>query len=121
MTEIPSKYVPNKRQWEDKEWLYEQYWGQMKSLRSLSEAVDVGTRAIKEQMDKYGIPTRGKEFKPENTTSPFTGFYRDTPAQTTEKDYTTEDQPEKMTDDENLTWQKVAQKEEYISDKAIIQ
>lgn len=72
------KYVPEKRDWEQKSWLYEQYWGKMQSLQDVADMTDVSKKHIRRQMNKHGIPRRDKQATmPLNSRSPFSGFYHD--------------------------------------------
>jgi hypothetical protein len=54
----PNKYVPDPRQWEDKSWLYEQYWGRILSIDEVAAQTDVSGQTIVRRMDKLGIPRR---------------------------------------------------------------
>lgn len=51
-------YAPTDREWEDKQWLYEQYWGQVKTVAEMAMSVDVSRETLYRQMDSYGIPRR---------------------------------------------------------------
>jgi len=75
----PDKYIPETRQWEQKEWLYEQYWGEMHSTREMSEKVSVSTMTIKRTLKKFGIPLRTTSYNSYNAVSPFAGFYGQKP------------------------------------------
>jgi len=74
-TETPARYRPEPRQYEDKQWLYEQYWGQLKAFNEIAEDLDCGERQIREQMAAFGIPRRVRRYTSENSVSAFTGFY----------------------------------------------
>lgn len=85
MTAVPEKYQPEPRLYEQKDWLYEQYWGELRSAGDLADDADTGHKTILEWMEKYGIPTRTDGFKRDNSVSPFRGFYRDEAARTDEQ------------------------------------
>lgn len=76
MTTVPDKYAAEPRQWEKKEWLYEQYWVKMLTLAEIAERTDVGRRAIREQLKEHGIPKRLPYYRRDNAVSPFAGFYK---------------------------------------------
>jgi len=61
----PAKYRPDERQWEDKAWLYEQYWGEMKSCSEIAAGRDVSPRHIQTTMNELGIPRRHDSWKRE--------------------------------------------------------
>jgi len=81
----PEKYLPDPRQYEDKAWLYEQYWGELRPVREIADDCNVGHAAVREQMVEFGIPRRGGNYTRENTVSPFAGFYHDAAARTDEQ------------------------------------
>jgi hypothetical protein len=54
----PAKYRATQRTYEDKDWCYEQYWGEMRSLTDMAEECGVTYDTIKRQMDEFGIPRR---------------------------------------------------------------
>lgn len=56
--ETPERYQPEPRKWEDKDWLYEQYWGEWHDQSEIAEQVDVCQRVISNKMAELGIPTR---------------------------------------------------------------
>jgi len=86
MTHVPEKYQPSKRKYEQKEWLYEQYWGELLPLRVLAETCGVSHHQIRESLDEHGIPRHPDHWTRENNVSPFHGFYNDSNART-EGDY----------------------------------
>lgn len=57
-SETPQRYVPETRIWEKKDWLYEQYWGEMKSSIEIAEKTGVSYERILTKMDEHGIPRR---------------------------------------------------------------
>jgi hypothetical protein len=75
MNETPERYKPDPRSWEQKDWLYEQYWGQLKSGRAIAEDVEVHERTIREELARHGIPRRPVAWRKESQKSPFAGFY----------------------------------------------
>lgn len=80
-------YEPEPRVWENKQWLYEKYWGEFLSARSISDEVDSSPRVIREQMEEFGIPRRPRGYKNDGTVSPFAGFYNeDEASRSDEKD-----------------------------------
>jgi len=54
----PEKYRPEPRKYEQKDWLYQQYWGEMKSTIEIAEGVAVTQRYIVDLLDEHGIPRR---------------------------------------------------------------
>jgi hypothetical protein len=71
------KYAAKPRKCEDKAFLYEQYWGELKSVRSIAnmDCVEVAKRKVKEQMRSFGIPIRGSRYRPDNAVPPYSCFY----------------------------------------------
>lgn len=71
------KYIPEPRKCEDKAFLYEQYWGKLKSVRDISrmDCVNVERRKITEQLNEFGIPIRGSRYDSRNSVSPYSCFY----------------------------------------------
>lgn len=57
-TETPQKYRAESRKFDDKAWLYEQYWEQMKSQLAIAEECDVSQTRISAAMKTHGIPAR---------------------------------------------------------------
>jgi len=55
---VPNKYTPEPRKFEDKEWLYKQYWGRVKTISDLAEQTDVSAQTIVRSMDALGVPRR---------------------------------------------------------------
>jgi len=84
MTDVPAKYQPEPVI--EKATLYELYWGDEKlPVREIAERHDVCHKMVGQLMDKHGIPRRVGSYTRGNTVSPFTGFYTDQPARTTEQ------------------------------------
>jgi hypothetical protein len=77
MSTVPQKYQPEPAQYEQKDWLYQQYWGQLKSQNEIAAEVECSRKKIRMEMAKHGIPTRetGCNAKQAN---PFAGFYNPT-------------------------------------------
>jgi hypothetical protein len=73
----PSRYEVEKRDWEKKSWLQEQYWGQLKSSERVAEEVDVNPKHIRRQLAEFGIPRRYNTYRRRSPMSPFSGFYTD--------------------------------------------
>jgi len=57
-SETPAKYRAEPPQYEQKDWLYEQYWGKGLSMKAMAEACDSNHQDIRDAMDEYGIPRR---------------------------------------------------------------
>jgi hypothetical protein len=72
----PDKYKGEKRKYENKEWLQQQYWSEMKSKKEIAALCKVGsTKEIGKAMREFGIPRRPPEAHQE-VVSNFRGFYR---------------------------------------------
>jgi len=97
MTTVPEKYQPSKRQYEQKEWLYEQYWRELLPMRELAQKADVSHWLIRKAMEKHGIPRHADNWTQDNNVSPFAGFYNDENART-EGDYYEDIHPTEPTD-----------------------
>lgn len=54
----PNRYTPDPRKFEDKQWLYEQYWGKVLSIDEVAAKTDVSSQTIIRAMDERGIPRR---------------------------------------------------------------
>lgn len=105
MTETPARYVPEKRQYEKKDWLYEQYWGELLSATEVAEKVDVERRTILRKLRDKGIPRRPIRYRPETPTSPFTGFYNgDENAQVTGDEVNTASYDQEKAQESKLMW-----------------
>lgn len=78
----PEKYKPDKKKYEDKYWLMEQYWGKLRSTREIAEENNVSHWQVCEHLRKFGIPIRPTGYTPDNSVSPFSGFYGDEPTPT---------------------------------------
>jgi len=81
MTDVPEKYQPDERKYEQKDWLYQKYWGELLSQQDIADIVDTHRTVIKENMDEFGIPTRPDGYTRDNCMSAFSGFYNDSPTQ----------------------------------------
>lgn len=75
---VPPKYQAEPRQYEDKRYLQEQYWGELKSIQDIADECDTGNKVIRNEMHRHGIPTRVDGYTFSNSVSPFAGFYRGT-------------------------------------------
>jgi len=78
MSNVPPKYQPDDRQWEDKHWLYEQYWKRQRSIVSIAEDTNVSHQKVKQQLTECGIPRRLDECHDRSRVGLFDGFYRST-------------------------------------------
>lgn len=72
MSENP--YAPEPEKYEQKQWLYEQYWGQLKSQNKIVAGLDVSRKKIRMEMNEHGIPRR-TESAAHPQSNPFEGFY----------------------------------------------
>jgi hypothetical protein len=77
----PDKYQAKPRKHEQKEWLYEQYWGELKTMEEMATEAPVERKEIRLALVEAGIPRRPKGCII-GKTSPFAGFYRDENAPT---------------------------------------
>jgi len=57
-TKSTNPYAPPKREWNEKHWLYKQYWGEVKTVAEIATSVDVSRQTILRTMDEKGIPRR---------------------------------------------------------------
>lgn len=48
-----------KKEYQDRDWLYDQYWIQMKSIPQIAKSVNTSTTTISSWMIKFQIPCRG--------------------------------------------------------------
>jgi len=53
-----SQYTPTTRKWTEKEWLYDQYWNQIKTINEVANETDVSRQSILRAMKRAGIPRR---------------------------------------------------------------
>jgi len=97
MTDVPAKYQPDDRQFENKQWLYERYWGDLQPMHVLADECNVCHHTIREAMTEHGIPRHPDNWTRENNVSPFAGFYNDENART-EGDYYEDCHPTEPTD-----------------------
>lgn len=76
----PAKYVPTPEEYEQKGWLYEQYWGELRSENEIAADLPVSRSKVRTELDRHGIPRRGVGAAKGNH-NPFEGFYgpRETP------------------------------------------
>jgi hypothetical protein len=75
----PARYQAATRKYEDKDWLYEQYWGEMLTIAEIAEQCDEGCpKHVREAMIDFGIPRRSSEAYDDSKSS-FRGFYRGKP------------------------------------------
>lgn len=68
-------YEPEPRDWEQKSWLYEQYWGKKLGSSEISDKVGISGHTIRKKLTELGIPRRVAGYERDNNISPFTGFY----------------------------------------------
>lgn len=78
-------YEPDPRLWEQKDWLYDQYWAQLKPIRQIAEEFGFGRRTIGRALEDNGIPRRTTGWERGNFVSPFVGFYNDDESGTTDE------------------------------------
>lgn len=78
------KYAAKTRKVDDKAFLYEQYWGELKSPREIMkmDCVNCSKKLIIKNMRKFGIPTRGYRYNSDNSVPPYSCFYSDDEAKT---------------------------------------
>lgn len=57
-TQVPERYQPDPRPWEDKAWLYERYWGELMSIKRIAAMCAVSYHPIREALVEHGIPRR---------------------------------------------------------------
>lgn len=112
-------YKPDPRDWEQKEWLYQKYWGELIPVKEIAELTDVKTRAIRDQMDEMGIPRRPRRFEAGGTVSPFSGFYNeDEVSQADEKDRSHFDEDKQPNENEEWANWNGAKENELIGEAA---
>lgn len=58
MAETPSKYQPEPRQYEDEEWLYEQYVEEEKPIKEIAEETDWSSPVIRRALHESDIDVR---------------------------------------------------------------
>jgi hypothetical protein len=58
MSTVPQKYQPEPKRYEQKDWLYQQYWGELKSTVEIAEQAEVNRATIRKRMEQFGIPRR---------------------------------------------------------------
>lgn len=107
----PDKYQAETMECEQKEWLYKQYWGELKSQKEVAETADVGRKKIRIELLEHGIPTRQKGWV-EGESSPFRGFYNDetAPTITDQSHYDASKQNQKK-----AQWERNAENDETVS------
>jgi len=93
MTTVPEKYQPDERKFENKQWLYERYWGDLQPMHVLADECDVCHHTIREAMTTFGIPRHPDNWTRDNNVSPFRGFYNEGGTRT-EGDYYEDIHPE---------------------------
>jgi hypothetical protein len=86
----PEKYIPENRDWREKDYLYQQYWGEMNSATEIAEENGVGQSAVLRRMKELGIPRRPQRYWHGNAVSPFAGFYGRQPVPTNQGSNATE-------------------------------
>jgi len=73
----PKRYRAEPKQYENKDWLYEKYWGKLLSQQEIADEADTHRTVIRENMNEHGIPTRADGYTRDNCMSAFSGFYSD--------------------------------------------
>jgi len=63
MNKTPDRYVPESRDYEQKDWLYEQYWGHLRSSREIADQCGVSHDTIRNTLREHGIPIRPPEWR----------------------------------------------------------
>lgn len=81
MTTVPKKYQPDNRDWEDKQCLYQKYWGELLSQQEIADEMGVHRTMVRDSMHEHGIPRRPDGYTRNNSMSAFSGFYNDSPTQ----------------------------------------
>lgn len=71
----PDKYKPEPRKYDQKHWLYEQYWSKFYSTYEIADKADVSADTIKRRLRELGIPRRTHRYARDNNVSAFSGFY----------------------------------------------
>lgn len=115
----PDKYKPEPRKYDQKHWLYEQYWSKFHSTYEIAKMVGVSADTIKRRLREFGIPRRDQSYRADGNVSAFSGFYSGEAAQVDDGRKMTSTIPEER-DPQNLNWQKIARKDNTISDKAVL-
>jgi hypothetical protein len=61
-TEVPDSSQFQVHPWNRKDWLYEQYWGQLKSAAAIARHPDVTVSrdTVQTRLNQFGIPTRSR-------------------------------------------------------------
>lgn len=110
-------YEPEPRQWEQKDWLYEKYWGEMKSVREIADECEVEKRTLSKQFDRLGIPRRPRGYGSGTSFSPFAGFYNSDESARTDDESLNQGGPE---EDYSIEpeWAKIAEEDSAIGDSA---
>lgn len=114
----PSKYQYKTQDWEKKHWLYEQYWGEKKSVRLIASEVGKGKRTIAKQLESHGIPTRESSYTKDNTVSMFAGFYNEDEAARADSGDIIKPHVTKSVDYSTSLWQKQAKNDPAIGEAA---
>jgi len=73
----PAKYQPTPRKIDDKDWMYEQYWGNLRSAQEIAamDEVNVGSDLIYRKLREHGIPAHTDGYNLEHTrTTPIDGY-----------------------------------------------
>lgn len=120
-SKVPEKYQPETRDWERKEWLYEQYWGDdFASTRDIAERTEASRKQLKENMDKHGIPKRDPHATADNNTvSAFVGFYNEGELVPPDhREYDPEARWIEANEGKELTWEKAAKKIDRVGSAA---
>jgi len=70
-----SRYEPEPRKYEEKDFLYEHYWGQFKSTHQIADECGTSHTMVSNAMQDHGIPRRVDGYTRDNCISAFRGFY----------------------------------------------
>lgn len=110
-------YEPEPRITDQKHRLYEEYWGNFKSIKQIAEENDLYPRLIRDSMEEFGIPKRKRgTYDSNNTVSPFTGFYKNDATTSSEEETSHFDEDFEETITPN--WQRIAEKDPAVGDAA---
>lgn len=76
MSDVPEKYQYDPEPYEQKDWLYEQYWGELRSTWEIEREFPVNRNKVRRELIQHGIPRRSTAAgRPQTDTSPISGFY----------------------------------------------
>lgn len=117
--QTPTKYQAETRYYEQKDWLYEHYWGQLKSQNEIADQIEQSRKKVRMELDRHSIPTRGENWN-NSKANPFAGFYNPDeipPAPENTRQYYDEDLAERTYEDieKTHTWIKEAASDDHVS------